>query len=427
MTAASGVPDGGSEGLPGPIMVVHNRYRQRAGEDAEVDAEAALLEAHGHDVVRFMVDNRSIDEERGATGRLRLAATTVWSRRAARQLGAALEDSRPAVVHVHNTFPLLSPSIYGPLDRSGAAVVQSLHNYRFVCPSANLFRDGRDCTDCVGRRIAWPAVVHACYRDSHAQSAIVAGALLAGRVSGDRDRAVDAYVAPSRAVADALAGSAVPVERIVVKPNVLPADPGPGPTGDRPDVLLYAGRLAEEKGVLGIPAAWSLLGPRSTQVRIAGDGPLAEPLAVAAAADDRVVLLGRLERAALDAELGTVRALLFPSVWREPFGLSIVEAFARATPVIAARAGAPAELVEDGVTGLLYPPGDAAAMADRVAWSSDHPAEMAAMGAAARSVYEARYSAEVSYRALVDVYRQALAHRRSREAAAATAGGAARG
>jgi glycosyltransferase involved in cell wall biosynthesis len=186
---------------------------------------------------------------------------------------------------------------------------------------------------------------------------------------------------------------------------------------------VYAGRLAEEKGVLGIPAAWSLLGGRATRVRIAGDGPLAEPLAVAAAADDRVVLLGRLDRAALDAELGRVRALLFPSVWREPFGLSIVEAFARATPVIAARAGAPAELVEDGITGLLYAPGDAAALADRVAWSSDHPAEMAAMGAAARSAYEGRYSADVSYRALVDVYRQALAHRRSRDAAA-TAGSA---
>jgi glycosyltransferase involved in cell wall biosynthesis len=420
----------GSEALPGPIMVVHNRYRQRAGEDAEVDAEIALLEAHGHEVARFLVDSRSIDEMRGPAGAVRLAAETVWSRRAARQLAAALARTRPAVVHVHNTLPLLSPSIYGPIGQSGAAVVQSLHNYRFVCPSANLFRDGRDCTDCVGRRVALPAIVHACYRDSRAQSAIVAGTLAASRLSKNRDRAVDAYIAPSRAVADALGGTAVPADRIIVKPNVLPADPGPGADGPRPDVHLYAGRLAVEKGVLGLPAAWRLLGDRRTVCRIAGDGPLAEGLAAEAAGDDRVTLLGRLDRAALDDELGSARALLFPSVWREPFGLSILEAFARATPVIAARAGAPAELVEDGVTGLHYEPGDPAALADRVAWSSDHPAEMAAMGAAARQVYESRYAAEASYAALVDVYRLALAHRRARASASRAvtpAGGGARG
>jgi len=414
MTGGAGTPDPDPHPLPGPIMVVHNRYRQRAGEDAEVDAEIASLEANGHAVIPFVVDSRSIDD--GPAGRIRIAAETIWSSRAARRLASALDRSRPAVVHVHNTFPLLSPSIYGALDQCGAAIVQSLHNYRLVCPSANLFRDGRDCTDCVGRAVALPAIVHGCYRDSPAQSAVVAAMLGAGRLSGARARAVDVYIAPSHAVAEALGRVAVPADRIVVKANLLTADPGHGDDGPRADVHLYAGRLAPEKGIRLIPDAWRRLAGLSTTARIAGDGPLRDEVERAAADDARIASLGSLDRAAIDAELGRARTLLFPSIWREPFGLSIVEAFARATPVIASRIGGPGEIVEDGVTGLLFPPSDGAALADRVRWSSEHPAEMAAMGAAARATYERRYAAEPGYTALVDAYRRAIAHRRARDA-----------
>jgi len=258
MTAEDPGADPAAARLPGPIMVAHARYQQRAGEDAEVDAEIDNLRAHGHEVVRFVVDNRSI-QPAGVGAKARLAIETVWSRRAARQLEGAVREARPAVVHVHNTFPLLSPAIYGPLDRSGAAIVQSIHNYRAVCASANLFRDGHDCTDCVGRRFAWPAIVHGCYRDSPAQSAVVAASQVASRVSGAWERTVDRFIAPSRAVVDALAGRAVPADRIAIKPNFLAGSPSPGAAGERPDTYLFAGRLAPEKGVRTIAAAWALL------------------------------------------------------------------------------------------------------------------------------------------------------------------------
>lgn len=399
--------------LPGPIMVVHARYQQRAGEDAEVDAEIDNLRSHGHDVIRFIVDNRSI-QPAGVGAKARVAVETVWSRRAARQLEATAREARPAVAHVHNTFPLLSPAIYRPLDQSGAAIVQSIHNYRAVCASANLFRDGHDCTDCVGRRFAWPAIVHGCYRDSPAQSAVVAASQAASRVSGAWERSVDRFIAPSRAVADALAGRAVPADRIAIKPNFLAGSPSVGPAGDRPDAYLFAGRLAPEKGVLTIAAAWAALGDSAAVGRIAGSGPLDGEVADAAAADRRLVPLGALDRPAMSDELGRARAVIFPSVWREPFGLVVIEAFASGTPVIAARIGAPADLVEDGVTGLLFDPGDAADLADRIRWASAHPAEMAAMGGRARDAYEQRYSAEVNYRQLAQVYRDAIAHRRAR-------------
>jgi glycosyltransferase involved in cell wall biosynthesis len=311
-------------------------------------------------------------------------------------------------------MPLLSPAIYGALDRTGAAIVQSIHNYRPVCPSANLFRDGRDCTDCVGRRFAWPAIQHACYRDSRAQSAVVAASLFAGRVTGAWERAVDRFIAPSQAVADTLAGPALPRDRIAIKPNFVGTDPGSGPPDDRPDTYLFAGRLAPEKGIATLAGAWDLLGDSPAICRIAGSGPLDELVATAAAGNPRFVPLGSLDRPTLFDEFRRARALIFPSIWREPFGLTIVEAFASGTPVIAARFGAPAELVEEGATGLFFRPGDAAGLAAQVRWASAHPDEMAAMGRRARAVYEHRYDAETNYDMLIEVYRQALGHRRGR-------------
>jgi glycosyltransferase involved in cell wall biosynthesis len=410
-------PDGDAAPTAGridaPILIVHNRYQQRAGEDAEVDAEAANLEAHGQDVRRFIVDNRSIGG--GVAAKARLAAETVWSSRAARQLAEAVARHRPAIVHVHNTFPLLSHAVYGRLDASGAAIVQSLHNYRAVCPSANLFRDGHDCTDCVGRPFAWPGVVHACYRESPAQTFIVAASLAAGKATRAWARTVDRFIAPSRGVADTLAGPGIPADRIVVKPNFVLTDPGAMPAEGREAVFLYVGRLAPEKGIGTIPAAWALLDDLPATCRFAGSGPLQEELADAAGADPRLVPLGSLERRALVEEFGRARAVLFPSIWREPFGLAIIEAFATATPVIAARFGAPADIIEDGVTGLFFRPGDAADLADRVRWATAHPDEMAAMGRRARREYEVRYSAESNYRDLIDVYHQAVAHRQDRD------------
>lgn len=406
-TADSGLQDAV---FPDPIMVVHNRYQVRAGEDSQVDSEVAFLEQHGHTVHRFFVDSRSISG-RGWPGRARLAVETVWSARAARQLAAEADRRRPAVIHVHNTFPLLSPAIYPALRATGAAVVQSLHNYRLICPSANLFRAGRDCTDCVGRRIAWPAVVHGCYRGSPAQSGVVAATLAVGRLGRVLERSVDAFVVPSRTVAESVAGSLLPTTVLAIKPNCVAPDPGSGSKGKRPDQYLFAGRLTAEKGLETILATWAELEGAST-CRIAGTGPLAAKVARAAETSARIASLGVVDRSILLAEMRGARALVFPSIWREPFGLAIIEAFASGTPVIGAALGAPAELISDGVTGLLFAPGDPASLADRVRWASSHPAEMAAMGRRARAAYEASYTAERNYGRLIEIYRQALAARR---------------
>jgi glycosyltransferase involved in cell wall biosynthesis len=393
------------------VLVVHARYRQRAGEDTAVDAEIELLRTHGHRVDVLLADNQAIDDGTTA-GRVRAVAEALWSRRAATRIRRHVTEDWPAIVHVHNTFPALSPSIYRALDDWPGGLIQSVHNYRFACPSANFFRDGHPCFDCLGKRLAWPGVVHKCYRASRAASAVAAGTIVAHRLSRAWAR-VDRFVAPSAAVAWLLATS-IPRERIAVKANFVLEDPGAGPSGDG---FLFAGRLAVEKGVETLLAAWSAM-TDPPPLRIAGAGPLEGLVRQAAGRCPVITYLGELTPDAVRDEMRRAAALIFPSVWPEPFGLSVIEAFAVGTPVIAARAGAPAELVEDGRTGRLFEPSDAAGLAAVVAAARRQPSELAGMGAAARRCYLDHYTAENNYVRLAAIYGDALAARTRRAGAA---------
>lgn len=395
----------GGPRAPAAILVVHARYRHRAGEDAAVDAEIELLRAHGHRVEVLLADNEAIDNTT-ASGQLRAAVEALWSSRAARLVGERVMETAPAIVHIHNTFPLLSPSIYRALESWPGGVVQSVHNYRFACPSANFFRDGHPCHDCLGKPLAVPAIVHGCYRGSRLASAVSAGTIATRRATHAWAR-VDRFVAPSQAVAQMLAAAGIRQERVRIKPNFVLRDPGVGQSGD---AFLFAGRLTTEKGVDTLLAAWSLLAD-PPPLRVAGSGPLEALVREVASRVSSITYLGEITPAAVREEMARAAALVFPSRWPEPFGLSVIEAFAAGTPVLAARAGAPAELVEDGRTGRLFEPSDPAALASVVDAARRQPAELREMGAAARRRYLERYTGEVNHAALEAIYHDVLAER----------------
>ena len=408
------LPDAAGD-VPRPsVLLVHERYRQRAGEDAVFDAEVDLLRLMGHPLDTLVVDNEAIRDDRTIRAQLRLGLETVWSDRAARLIRRRLRDRPVDVVHVHNTFPLLSPSIYGAARSSGAAVVQTVHNYRPICPAATLFRDGAPCEDCVGRAVAWPSVLHGCYRGSRIQTLPIAAMLAAGRVTRSWQN-VDAFVALTPFAATKLAEGGLPAERIHVKANFVTPDPGPREGSG--DGFVFVGRLAPEKGIGTILGAAALLRP-GIEVRIVGDGPEADAVRAAAASHPALVPLGRLERAAVADELARARALVFPSLWYEGMPMTILEAFAAGVPVIAARLGAAATMVRDGETGLTFEPGDAAGLAERLAWAQGHSDEMAALGRAARGAYLAAYTPEASHGRLLEIYAVAMARAAAREAAA---------
>jgi glycosyltransferase involved in cell wall biosynthesis len=399
------------------VLVVHNRYRQWGGEDAVFDSETELLEAHGHRVERLIVDNDAIPDRPSPAQRIRLAARTVWSARAAEAIARRARAVDASVVHIHNFLPLLSPAIHGAARATGAAVVQTLHNYRLICPAATLFRDGAPCQDCVGRRVAMPAVVHACYRDSRAQTAVVTAMLAVHRGRGTWDRDVDAFIPLTDFGRDQFIAGGLPPDRLIVKPNFVADRHGDTSDGsperrNREGPFLFVGRLSPEKGVETLLAAWQHVGG-GRSLRIVGDGPLAPRIRSAAESIPGVTVVGPLSRDDVDREMRSAAALLFPSVWYEGMPITLIEAFAAGLPVIASRLGAMEAMVHDGRTGILVEPGDAGAMAEAVTRASADAAGLAAMGAAARAAYLETYAPDANYTRLAEIYRAAVARRRA--------------
>jgi glycosyltransferase involved in cell wall biosynthesis len=383
------------------ILAMHDRYRIRGGEDECFDSELRMLREAGHEV-RLLVDS---NDRIAADGGVRAAADAVWSVRSYRAARAMLREARPDIVHVHNFFPRLSPSVYYAARAAGVPVVQTLHNFRLLCPRADLFRAGRRCEDCVGR-LPWPGVVNRCYRGSAAASAAVAAMIGIHRALGTWSRQVAVYVATSEFARARLVRGGLPAERLVVKPNFVAPDPGPG-AGER-GYALYVGRLSREKGVATLLRAWSGLGSR-LPLMLVGDPSLAPDLAGGAAALAGVRCLGRRTFAETCELMRGARVVVVPSECDETFCRVVVEAFAAGTPVIASRVGAIPELIEDGVTGLLFAPGepdDLVAKLDRLLGSEDGAR---ALGARARAEYQSRYTAERNHAMLMAIYDRARA------------------
>lgn len=396
------------------VLMIHERYLQRGGEDESTDAEVALLRRHGHRVELLEEDNRRVAE----LGRVRTAVRATWSQTAYREVRSRLRGGGFDLVHVQNFFPLLSPAVHWAAHAEGVPTVQSLRNYRLLCVNALLFRDGGPCEDCVGRALPWPGVVHACYRDSGAASAAVALSQVAHRALATWRRRVAVFVALSEFARDRLTAGGVPADRLCVKPNFVDPDPGVGVGGRS---FLYVGRLAPEKGVRTLLAAWERLGG-GVPLEIVGDGPLAGEVAAAAGRLAGVRWHGRLPRAEAVERMRAARALVFPSEWYETFGRVAIEAFACGTPVIASRLGAVAELIAAD-TGLLFAPGDPAALAARVSELAADDRLAARMRAAARAEFESKYDAERNYRMLMELYERARGGGRTAPGAAAAEAG----
>jgi glycosyltransferase involved in cell wall biosynthesis len=383
-------------------LLVHNHYQHEGGEDRVFAVEGALLASRGHEVVRYEDDNDRIEE----MGRVRAAASAFWNPSAYRELRRRIRDERPDVVHFHNTFPLISPAAYYAARAEGVPTVQTLHNYRLMCLMGMAHREGRPCEDCFGRAVAWPGVLHGCYRGSRAGSAVVAGMVASHRFVGTWRDQVDRYIALSEFARDKFVAQGLPAEKIRVKPNYFDPDPGVGE--GRGDYLLFAGRLVPEKGVETLLEAWKALDGAAGLV-IVGDGPLAPLVAAAAERDPRIRRMGWMSREELMALMGEALAVVVPSVCYESFPLVLVESFATGTPVLASDLGSLPEIVEHGRTGLLHRPGDARALAEAVQRVVSRPDERAAMRRAARSAYETRYTAGVNYHQLMEIYDEARA------------------
>jgi glycosyltransferase involved in cell wall biosynthesis len=392
------------------VMLVHNRYRSIApsGETAVVEREGKALADLGHEVIWF---DRSSDEIEhwSRAKKAALPARMIWSREAHRDLTAALREHRPDVVHVHNTFPLLSPSILYACRDARVPVVASIHNKRLICANGAFFRDGTVCHDCA-EGSALQGVVHGCYRGSRAASASVVVATSVHRRSWRS--LVSAYVFASASQRDLLRVLGLPAERVFVKYHLIPRKEMRKVA--RGQYVMYAGRLEEAKGVRPLMAGWdhyrSKSGDPGLSLVLAGSGELEAEVAAWASARPSVDKVGRVEDARFADLMSGARAILLPSTCEETFGLVVVEAMAAGSPPIAAAHGAFVELITPGVDGALFRPGDPEALGLAVADVEAHPERYEVYGAQARETYEKQFDPDRNLEELLDIYRFAIAH-----------------
>lgn len=377
------------------ILIAHNAYQHSGGEDAVVAAEIALLRSYGHDVEVYLRHN----DELNTMPKSSAAISAIWSRQSAHELESLCGIFQPELIHAHNTFPLISPSFNWMAARRNIPVIQTLHNFRLLCPQAIFLREGRVCEDCLGK-FPWRAVTRKCYRSSGLQSAVVAGMIGVHRSIGTYRNRITRYVALNSFCRDKFIAGGLPADRFRIKPNFVAS--GARPNWNARHGGLFVGRLSAEKGIAILVEAVKIL--KTDDIQVIGNGPLAT-LTKESFGEQY------LGFKSLDDIMNRMRSALFlivSSICYENSPRTIVEAFSCGQPVIASRLGALVDIVQDGVTGLLFDPGDATDLAEKIAWAQSHPDEMLRMGQAARAEYEEKYTPERNYQMLIEIYREAI-------------------
>ena len=382
------------------ILMLHNSYQFRGGEDESFESEVCMLRDAGHFVDTIHLKNEEVEQ----ISSVNIALQSIWSKPSYDLVDAKLRERPFDVLHVQNFFPLVSPSVYSAARKHGVAVVQTLRNYRLLCPSTTLFRNGRICEDCLHKTFKYPGVIHACYRNSVLSSAAVAAMTGFHALKGTWRNSVDVYISLSESSRQKFVEAGLPAAKIIVKGNFVYPDPGLG--DGQAGYVLFAGRLTREKGLETLLKAWDLLKTPGA-LKIAGDGLLAPQVQAFCRRKPNVEWVGTKTASEVKDLMGAASLFVFPSQWYEPFGRVAIESFAKGTPVFASNMAAMAEIVEDHHTGMLFRPGDPEDLANKLQWALDHPQKLRDMRQAARRCYEDNYTVAQNCDLLIRAYQLA--------------------
>jgi len=388
------------------VAIIHNTYQQPGGEDVVVAEEKRMLENHGHNVVSYQRSNSEL-ELMSKYQLLLQAKDVVYSQDSKREIQNLFRKEKPDVAHFHNTFVMISPSAYEACKEEGVPVVQTLHNFRLLCPGGFFHRDGGVCEECLGGNL-WNGIRHGCYRNSQSMTSIVALMLKFHQFRGTWSKSVDGYIALSEFARSKFVEGGLPAEKIHVKPNFLDVDPCAKTTPG--EFALFVGRLVPEKGVDVLLSAWKQLkgGP---PLLIIGDGPLKNSLEAQIKSEDilNIQILPWMPRKRVLDAIKKAAVLIVPSTWYEGFPMTVVEAFACGTPVICSRLGSLQEIVVDGHNGLHFAAGDPTELANKVRFLFANCEKTVEMGLAARRQFDELYTEEKNYVQLMDIYARTIA------------------
>lgn len=397
------------------VLQVHNFYGSSSpsGENDAVRLERDLLLSNGVDVDVFYKYSDTIIGA-GLKGKLTGAVSSIMNPAAAAELNAVADRFRPDVVHFHNVFPLISPSVIAGLDPKWPRVL-TLHNLRTFCANGVAMREQQICTECLDQKSVIPAVVHGCYRDSRLATLPLAASIALRRALGTWNTAVDTFIVLSDYHKNLFIDAGLPERRLTVKPNFHPGPvPPPEPFGQRQEVV-FVGRLGAEKGIIPLVKAWALWGEAAPSLRVVGDGPLAtEARAMADAARANIDFVGRVTAQEAEQHIRTSELLVVPSTCIEGFPLVMRDAFAAGVAMAVSDVGALPELVRENAAGVVFTPGEPADMVGALqSFWTDQPA-VETSGRNAYAAYLAKFTAEANFDRLMSIYDDAITSRNSR-------------
>jgi len=381
------------------ILILHNYYGHYAlgGEGNVFETEAAYLKDHGHEVRKFSCTNSEIMNA-GITDKIAAFFRAPWSMPSYRAVRKEINRFKPDIMHVHNFFFMLSPSVFRAARDTAVPTVATLHNYRFISPCSQLLRNGKICEKCVNKN-PLPILWHRCYHNSFLASLLRYRVYYSSQKSKHWLDDINSFVALTEFGRQKFIDAGFSAESIFVKPNCVgdPLTDEPTPPGLG---ALFVGRLSREKGLGHLITAWQKI---NYPLTIIGDGPLYSELKTNNK-NLNITFLGSLDREKVFDYIKKSAFLITPSIWYEPFGLVNIEAMAMARPVIGSRLAALPQIIDENKTGLLFTPADPMDLARKVRFMIENPKAVTRMGLAAREAYLKRYTIKRNYELLLNIY-----------------------
>ena len=386
------------------ILFIHNRYKQFGGEDVAVELETSILSENGHEVRTVFFDNSPID---GFGSKIKNAFNSIHNFSSARKVAGIIREFGPQIIHIHNLFFIASPAVLYAAKKNKIPVVMTLHNYRLICANALLLRNNQVCELCIHKKLPLAGIRYKCYRNSASESALVTTITGVHKLIGTWKNKVAAFITLNEFSRSKLLYSSLNIapEKMITKPNFVP-DPGEGKE-QREDFFLFAGRIVKEKGVHILTEAFADM-PQQ-KIIIIGDGPEKRTLEQKFKNHANISFTGQLDKLQVKEYMKRCKAFICPSIWYEGAPLTIIEAFATGTPVIASRLGAMAESITDGFNGLHFTAGDANDLRNKIGILLRETVDNKMFYKNARQTYLEKYHPEMHYDAILKIYKNAIA------------------
>lgn len=383
------------------ILLIHNQYQHRGGEDTVFESELKLLQKNGETVETLIFNN---DQIKSVADKVKFGLYSFYNPDSSRLLKDKINVYNPDVIHVHNFFPIASPSLFYVANDKNIPIVMTLHNYRLLCPNAMFFREGKVCEDCITKSFALDGVIHGCYRDSKLQTLFLATMTWFHKKNGTWQNRIDKYIALTDFAKNKFLNSSLKLSasKIEIKPNFVVDN---GFELEKEEYCLFVGRLSKEKGIDILLHAFQ---SSTRKLMIIGTGPMLETVEEYSKKYDNIEYLGFQSIDFIISKLKKAKALIFTSISYEGMPMTILESFSTGTPVICGDIGGPSEIIDQERTGLVYKAGDSMELQSKIEKLYDEPEHYTALCKNARKEFEEKYSEERNYTQLISIYKKVI-------------------